>query len=266
MRLELNRGEPALLEKDDTEGWQPLHIAEMHQRCAAHKLRQIATANLPQLVEQLLPEPLRSQVSAEPDPLIRQTLIDLTCARGFRSDLFARGSAGLHPEAWRRRVGGLRLHRCEAPARQEWRFATGFGELSVPGAICEAMEAALGQGPRTLAELAEAIGQPSMAVLRVAGPLLETTRLGFDRGEAAAPAQSVCERVNALLTQRISEGWNDRSLAAQAVGSAIECNLIEALCCLAPPPRPPRSEGRALGDGTAERARRHARGQGQQRR
>lgn len=225
---------PYLLGEYDNAGWQPLYVAEMHRRCGAHKLRPIATASLPDLFEELLPEPLRSQVSAEPDPLIRQTLIDLTCARGFRRDLFARGSARLSPDAWRRRLSGLRLRRREAPPRQEWRFGTSFGELSVPAAVCEAMEAALAPGPRTLAELAETIGQPPVEVLRLAALLLHEERVGLDRGDAGEQARTTCDRVNARLLQRLGEGWNYGSLAAPRVGSNVGCNPIEALCCLAP--------------------------------
>jgi hypothetical protein len=206
----------------------------MHQRCAAHKLRAIATANLPELFEELLPEPLRSEVNAEPDPLIRQTLIDLTCARSFRRDLFVRGSARLSAEAWRQRLSGLRLHRREAPPRDDWTFVTSFGQLNVPAQICEAMEAALQPGPRTLAELAEAIGQPPVEVLRLAALLLDEERVGLDRGEAGEQARPGCDRVNSRLLQRLSEGWSYGSLAAPRVGSGVACNPIEALCCLAP--------------------------------
>ena len=225
---------PYLIGEFGCEGWQPLYVAEMHKRCAAQKLRPIASATLPELFEELLPEPLRSQVSAEPDPLIRQTLIDLACARGFRRDVCARGSVRLSPDAWRRRLSGLRLRRRETPARSEWTFGTSFGQLSVPAAICEAMEAALARGPRTLAELAEAIDQPPVEALRLAGLLLHEERLGLDRGEAGEQARPGCERVNARLLQRMAEGWGYGSLAAPAVGSGVGCNLIEALCCQAP--------------------------------
>lgn len=225
---------PYLLGEYDNAGWQPLYVADMHQRCAAHKLRPISTANLPELFEELLPEPLRSQVNGEPDPLMQQTLIDLACARGFRRDLFSRGSVRLSPAAWRRRLSGLRLRRRETPPRQDWRFSTSFGELSVPEAICEALEATLAQGPATLAELAEAIGQPPVEVLRLAGLLLHEERLGLDRGESGAQAQASCDRVNERLLRRMAEGWSYGSLAAPAIGSGVECSLIEALCCLAP--------------------------------
>ena len=223
-----------LLGEYDNEGWQPLYVAEMHRRCATHKLRPVATATLPELFEELLPEPLRSQVNAEPDPLIRQTLIDLACTRGFRRDIFARGSARLSAAAWRQRLSGLRLRRRETPAREAWTFGTSFGQLSVPAAICEALEQALAPGPRSLAELAEAIGQPPVEVLRLSALLLHQERLGLERGEAGEQARAGCERVNARLLQRMGEGWSYGSLAAPVVGSGVSCNLIEALCCLAP--------------------------------
>jgi SAM-dependent methyltransferase len=223
-----------LLGEYDNDGWQPLYVAEMHRRCEAHKLRPIATATLPELFEELLPEPLRSQANAEPDPLIRQTLIDLACARGFRRDLFARGSARLSAAAWRQRLSGLRLRRCETTARDDWTFGTSFGQLSVPAAICEAMEAALAHGPRTLAQLAEAIGQPPVEVLRLGALLLHEERVGLDRGEAGEEARAFCDRVNGRLLQRMGEGWSYGSLAAPRVGSGVSCNTLEALCCLAP--------------------------------
>jgi len=225
---------PYMLGEYDNDGWQPLYVAEMHTRCAAHKLRPVATANLPELFEELLPEPLRSQVNAEPDPLIRQTLIDLACARAFRRDIFARGSVRLSAEAWRQRLSGLRLRRRETPARDAWTFATTFGQLSVPAGVCEALEAALAQGPRSLMELAEAIDQPPVEVLRLAALLLHQQRLGLDRGEAGTQALAGCERANARLLQRMAEGWGYGSLAAPLVGSGVGCSVVEALCCQAP--------------------------------
>ncbi|MFM7086362.1 MAG: hypothetical protein ACKOXO_05145 [Cyanobium sp.] len=104
----------------------------------------------------------------------------------------------------------------------------------MPAGVCEALEAALAQGPRSLAELAEAIDQPPVEVLRLAALMLHQERLGLERGEAGAQARAGCERVNARLLQRMAEGWPYGSLAAPAVGSGVSCDLIEALCCLAP--------------------------------
>ena len=215
-------------------GWQPLYVAEMHRRAASHKLRPVATATLPELFEELLPEPLRSQVHQEPNPTVRETLIDLSCGRGFRRDLFARGCTRLSGDAWRRRLGGLRLRRREMPPRQNWTFATSFGSLSVPAPICIGVEEALANGPRTVLELAEAIQQPAVEVVRLAALLLREQRLGLDRGEAGEQARSTCDRVNGRLLQRMGEGWPYGSLAAPRVGSGLQCNTLEALCCLAP--------------------------------
>lgn len=225
---------PYLLGEYDNDGWQPLYVAEMHRRCSIHKLRPISTANLPELFEELLPEPLRSDVIAESDPLIRQTLIDLACARNFRRDLFARGSVRLSADTWRQRLGGLRLRRAETPPRDNWTFTTNFGALSVPAAVCQALEAALAPGPSTLAELAAAIGQPPAEVLRLAALLLQEGRIGLDRGQAGLEARDGCDQVNRRLLQRLGEGWPYGSLAAPRVGSGVACSLVEALCCLAP--------------------------------
>jgi hypothetical protein len=206
----------------------------MHRRCAEHKLRPVATATLPELFEELLPEPLRSQVQQEPDPLVRQTLIDLACARGFRRDVFARGSVRLSADAWRRALGHVRLRRRETPPRESWSFTTSFGQLSVPAEVCRALETALAPGPRTVLELAELIGQPPVEVVRLSALLLHDGRLGLDRGAAAQEAQEACDRVNGRLLQRIAEGWPYDSLAAPTLGNGVACNLIEALCCLAP--------------------------------
>ena len=112
--------------------------------------------------------------------------------------------------------------------------APSFGQLSVPAAICDAMEAALQAGPRSLAELAEAIDQPPVEVLRLTALQLNEERVGLDRGEAGEQARVVCDRVNERLLQRMGDGWTYGSLAAPRVGSSIDCSLIEALCCLAP--------------------------------
>ena len=126
-------------------------------------------------------------------------------------------------------------------------FSTSFSELSVPAAVCTALEGALDQGPRTVLELADSIGQPPVEVVRLAALLLHDERLGLDRGEAGLRAQGDCERVNTRLLRLMGEGRPYTNVAVASLGGGISLSHLEALCCLAPGQGPLGSaEGRWL--------------------
>ena len=79
------------------DGWQPLCVAEIHERCAAHKLTPLTTATLTELFPGLLPIELRQLLEHEPSPSVRATLIDIAVNQSFRRDVFCRGAVLLTP-------------------------------------------------------------------------------------------------------------------------------------------------------------------------
>lgn len=211
-----------------TENWMPLPVSQMHQRCQRHKLTAIATANLPELFEELLPAPLRAVVLPETNPLLRQTLIDLGTVKGFRRDLLVRGDLRISQLQWQQQIGAVRVRLQEAPPLADYRFETSFGDVQGQPEAYAALEAALAAGPLTLAELVQRTGQQLQPLLIMVAMLLEAGRIGLDRGGAAERAEHGCHRVNRAVIQQMQLGWRYAHLAAPRVGNGIECNPMEA--------------------------------------
>jgi len=211
-----------------TENWTPLPVAAMHQRCQRHKLTAIATANLPELFEELLPAQLRAVVAPETNPLVRQTLIDLGTVKGFRRDLLVRGDLRISQLQWQQQIGAIRVRLQEAPPLTDYRFETSFGDVQGQPEAYAALESALAAGPLSLAELVERTAQPLQPLLIMVAMLLEAGRIGLDRGACGARAEQGCNRVNRAVIQLMQLGWRYSHLAAARVGNAIECNPLEA--------------------------------------
>jgi SAM-dependent methyltransferase len=210
------------------EGWLPLHVAELHRRAAAHKLSHCATATLPELFDDLLPEPLRQRVLQEENPLIRQTLLDLLSAKGFRRDLFSRGRVSLSQPQWEQRVGALTVRLAEAPPLRDYRFVTSFGEARGDQEAYGRLEAAIDGTPRRLEDLCVLSGLPLLELLRMVALLLDANRVGLDRGTAGQQAQQRCAEVNGRLQLRMWQGWPYSALTAPAIGNGVGFNIIEA--------------------------------------
>jgi SAM-dependent methyltransferase len=214
------------------EGWEPLHVAEMHRRCERHKLTYHVTAELPAAFENLLPPHLQAILAAESSPRMRQTLIDLATAKAFRKDLFVKGVMTLPPPQRDQRFGSLRLRRIFTVPLDTYTFATSFGSVRGNGEICRRIEAELADRPRSLAALAAATGLPMPELLKMVALLLHDSRVGLDRGEAGEAAVPCCQRVNAVLQQLMIEGSPYEALTAARIGSTISSNSLEAMLAL----------------------------------
>ncbi len=210
-------------------GWQPLYVAELHRRASAHKLSYRATATLPELIDTLLPAPLRTTVQAEANPDLRQTLVDLATNKSFRRDLFSKGRLELTRLQREGLLAALEVRLQEAPPQETYVFPTGFGEVTGPPQLYGALEQALADGPLNLAELASELEQPPEDTVQAVALLLHAGRLGLERGGAGDQAAAACRRVNGRLRELILEGCPFRMLAAPAIGSAVVLNPIEAM-------------------------------------
>jgi SAM-dependent methyltransferase len=211
--------------------WQPFYVAELLELCSHHKLRYIATANLPDLFENLLPEPVRGIVAAEPNPSHQQTLLDLGVNRSFRRDLFSRGSLPLRDVPLQARLEETVVRLQEAPPTNSYTFRAEYGEVTGKPEVYGALEAALQEGPLTLAELCDHVDQPLQEVVQAVALLLHANRVGLDRShcDAFPQAQANAERVNAYLLSEIQAGAPYAHLMAPAIGSGVSISPLEAL-------------------------------------
>ncbi|MCP9931478.1 methyltransferase regulatory domain-containing protein [Cyanobium sp. AMD-g] len=212
-----------------SQGWAPLFVADMHRRCRKHKLRFRASATLPELFDEFLIAGLRPSVLQETNPDIRQTLLDLATNKSFRRDLFVYGDVPLTPQRRNAALSELPVRLQETPPLDHYRFPTSFGDIAGNDEAYRSLEAALVEGPLSLAQLQEATGLPEQELLPMVALLLHRQRLGLDRGEAAHEASETCRKANNTLLRRIREGEAINHLAAPAIGSAISFSPLEAL-------------------------------------
>lgn len=210
------------------ERWEPQYVGDLHLHARRHRLTAIASATLPDLFDDLLAPSLRDAVLAESEPLLRHTLIDLATFKGFRRDVFVRGSLPLSPQGRRRRLEQLPLCLLEAPQLGVYEFKTTFGMVRGETTVYRAVEAAMASGGRTFGQLMAACDQPLPELERIVALLLHEGRLAFDRGPAGEAAQAGCARLNGVLLERIREGWNYGQLAAAVIGTGVQVDLIEA--------------------------------------
>jgi SAM-dependent methyltransferase len=219
------------------EGWAPLYVADMHQRCARHKLRHLGTATLPEAFEQLLAPSLQGALQEETNPLLRQSLLDLATNKAFRRDLFVKGLQRTTGQDLDGFLAGLRVVPLDPrpdldPGQEtpEFEFATSFGQVVGDPAVYAPIDRAIRAGHGCgVAELVEQSSEPTAEVLLVLALFLDAGRIGLDRGKAGARAAAGAQRCNAVLLRYIQGGRPYGHLVAPAIGSALPISSPEVL-------------------------------------
>ena len=222
-----NQNAAYVLQEYGNEGWQPLYVADLHRRCAAHKLRFHASATLPENFLDLLPANVRPAVLAETDPGLRQSLQDLAINQSFRRDLFLRGVASSTDSELRQRISGVMLRILEAPATESYGFTTSFGQVSGAAERYRQLEQGLAGGPRSFGQLLEDTGIALPELAKTVSLLLHAGRIGFDR--CACADFNRARQVNDQLLELILEGRPYDHLLAPGSGGAVVFTLVEAL-------------------------------------
>jgi SAM-dependent methyltransferase len=221
-----NQNAAYLLQEYANEGWQPLYVAELHQRCAAHKLRFHASATLPENFQELLPANVRPAVLAESDPALRQSLQDLAINQSFRRDLFLRGVASSTESELRQRLSQIMLRLQEAPATDTYSFETSFGLVSAMAERYQQLEACLANGPRSFGQLLDDTQLQLAELAKLLALLLHAGRIGFDRCTFADFERA--RYVNEQLVELMRTGRSYSHLVAPASGGSVNFSLVEA--------------------------------------
>jgi SAM-dependent methyltransferase len=232
------RGDLALLESFPplylsqeyaNDGWQPLYVHQLHERCLAHKLTYAGTAHFSELFPKLLPPSLQTVLNKEPNHAVRELLVDLATNKAFRRDLFVLGERRLSRTAREERLAALPVRLQDAPPLEKFVFSTSYGDVTGEPEAYRALEHALAEGPQPLGALLGVWPQdPEDLIVQVA-LLVAAGRLGFDRGQAGEAALVTCQRVNHTVARLVSEGAGYGSLAAPRVGQAIAVPLREQM-------------------------------------
>ena len=218
------------------DGWQPLYVADLHQRCQAHKLHPLGTATLPEAFEQLLAPSLQGPIFAEVNPLIRQTMIDLATHKAFRRDVFVKGLDPLTLQDAELRIGVLGLRPLQFPPVTAWgeesfSFSTSFGQVQGDPAVYGPVADRLAAGACTVAELQEHCGRSAAELLMILALFLDASWIGFDRARLANAGKlsAQVQRCNGVLMELMAGGRPYGSLMLPEVGTALPVSVVDVL-------------------------------------
>lgn len=218
-----------LLGEFGTESWSPLYVAELHGRCQEHKLTFLATATLPELFEELLPEPSRSVVRAEAHPTLRQALLDLAINQSFRRDIFAKGSVPLRKHQREQQLAQLSIIKVMDGFAKSSRFLTTLGDQIVDSDLLSAIETTLAHGPCLIGDICLALGKSVDELLPILALLIHSFRVDLHRGGTAAGVASTGLNVNRRLRDLMQDGHDYAFLLAPEISGALCFSPLQAL-------------------------------------
>jgi SAM-dependent methyltransferase len=202
------------------EGWSPFWHSEVAKALEPAGLGYFASATLPDaMLPGVLPPPLRDAVLSQPDAGLRQDIADFVINQSFRRDLFGRKprrlAVGDNPALLQ-----TRLHLVSPPPSGEvLKVSTAFGEVALDPRVYGQLLELLGEGTRSVADLA---ALPQMREQGLANTvqilllLLHAGVLGL-AGEGSGSAAAL----NCKIAQAVCDGVPYGHLAAPALGSAV---------------------------------------------
>jgi SAM-dependent methyltransferase len=246
----------ALVQQDTTylshefgnRSWQPVYVRTMHEKCKKFHLSFKASATLPEIFDDLLPEPVRSAVLMTKKKQTREVLKDLGIMQSFRRDLFVYGNTQLPKQEHERLLGSVQIRLLGSPIEctEEIEFKTSLGVIQGGSDAYRSITQLLAQGPLLVAHLiSSAAGLDYQVVIRCLALLVHAERVGLDRGAAAGVARGLAQRINTTILEMIQEGSPVRFLVTPAIGS---CTMIDQIDGWVIPAMLQGLEGEALGE------------------
>ena len=236
MRLQgLRRHDPRYVAHEYlNQDWHPLMFAEVAAEMAEAKCRYIGSATFADNIDNAsVPANLVPILAEQRDPLIRETLRDLGCAQTFRRDLYRKGVAPLPAPEQQALVGALVLAGFDQEMPEAGpAFATSLGSVTGRPEFYRPLVSMLATGPLSFQQAREApefAAKPAVDLMHafallVAGgyahPMLPAA--SFDANDGA-------RRLNRAIADANAKGADLPRLAAPAIGSAIDSNLMEVL-------------------------------------
>ncbi len=214
-----------LLHEYANAGWEPLYVDDVHPRMAAHQLRYIGSATLPELFPNLLPPAIQQAAGVDlpqgPDELV----IDIATNKRFRRDLFVHGFQPLSNSDLSERLGATLLVSTTFEPLGSFRYTTSFGEIQPDAAALDTVISSLSAGPATLGHLSEALNINFYHAASLIALMLQADQVALQR-----PLVAQLEASRLIVTQLdlITSGAPYGFLVAPAVGSAVTTTPIEA--------------------------------------
>lgn len=217
--------------------WSPLYHADVARDMAAAKLTYAGSAtvleNFPALA---LTQEQQAVLATVADPVLRETFKDYCARRPFRRDVFVRGAQRLTAAERDRRLSALRLALTAPQGERRTTIQAPLGEAELPAWRYEPIFAALAQGPRRVAELANlssAAGAPPANPAELVGLLVGSGQamLATEDEVSAGNAGETARRFNRLCVDDALTEMTRKSvaLAAPLCGAGLHLSLAEAL-------------------------------------
>lgn len=215
--------------------WFIFHFADVAEMFGRAKLGFVGSATLAENIDSLsVPEGMRTRVTAETDPVFKETLRDLACNKQFRRDLFARGVSSTTSVEQNAMLGSTRFVLVKPRAQVAFKFPGPMGELDGNAEIYGAVADRLAQGPASLAEIAALPVFQSRgggAALQTVGLLVHSGQvLPLPIGEAPDPLPA--QRLNRVLASKVMQGRAYSFVAAPVAGSGLQATSSSDLLML----------------------------------
>jgi SAM-dependent methyltransferase len=205
------------------EHWELFEFADMVARLADAKLAYVASATMPENLDQYaVPNALLPVLAEVDDPVLRETVRDYACNKRFRRDLFARGSATLTEGERRRILSDFSFALAVPRQRVVFKFAGPLSELTGHDDLYAPLVELLAEQNATFDEL---LGLPAFGEAKI-GMLLDCLALLVHSGQVLpvvgpAPDAAPAQRFNRMIVGHARTGRIYGHLAAPLVRTGI---------------------------------------------
>lgn len=211
--------------------WAPVFCSTMLGLAAQHKMQFLASATLPEVFENSLPEALQPIIKAQTDPTLAETVRDLAINQSFRRDIYVKGSSSAWLQEQLATACDFRFIRRDGAALPEdgkdFIFNTAFGTITGKREAYAKLFTAFGDKGATLAQVLQGNAKlklpalTQMVSLMVHGGWLAVEQPQFN----AKPAQ----KLNAVIAQASLDGAPYRFLALPRIADAAALNDSELM-------------------------------------
>lgn len=213
------------------EAWELLYHSDVVREMHNAKLTFVGSATVAENFDDAsIPVGMRAVVAKERDPVMAELMRDFAANRQFRRDIFARGARRLPAGEALARIGAMRFVLIKPPQQCPGRVKLPLGEANLQPAVFDPMLALLAQGPKTVAELAQAAQQNVRESLLM---LASMSNVGYIQPLLAQePPAKQAQQFNLAMLKRATQGRELQALAAHKIGSAVGLALVDQLFLL----------------------------------
>jgi SAM-dependent methyltransferase len=206
------------------EHWELFQVSDVVARLGEAKLAFLCSATLAENLDAYaVSKELAPLVAATDDPIMRETLRDYASNKGFRRDIFARGSAAMTPAEHRRVLSELRFAAKVPRNAMSFTFAVPTGAVTGMAQFHEPVADLLAQ---KVASFEELLALPCFAGGKI-GSLLDCLTLLVGSGQVlpVAAKGSVdaepAKRFNRMVVEHVRAGRAYGYLASPVAGTGI---------------------------------------------